>query len=378
MFYLYHIALRVLWLIMPAGFGIVAEHNVPETLPIGEEVAVNWALHKGEVSGFAKLTLDVPPLLRVEARNANGASFSFENNQAKFIWMDMPSTPTLAVGLNLIAQPGFEGGSIRPIFSFIRDGDRVDLDLDPATVRPDAKTQPLGFAQYNVTRTVAFESDQEAVVTLNVASEPTVGFLKIEEFLPTRCTAEVLDAHGATSSQLDETFKLIWFEAPQEKDFAVRYRLSCERSLRNNADWEGQIAFVSNDRPITRPITSAPPSVNAEDANSDLTMSTEPTPTPTPTPSFVDFRVQVMAAHRYVDGNWVRNRFGFEEDIDVEEQDDWYKYTTGTAAEYAAARDQREALKAYNFPGPFVTAYLRGERISVQEALALSSQEWIP
>jgi hypothetical protein len=92
----------------------------------------------------------------------------------------------------------------------------------------------------------------------------------------------------------------------------------------------------------------------------------------------VDFRVQVMAAHRYVDGNWVRNRFGFQGEIDVEEQDDWYKYTTGTAAAYAAARDQRETLKAYSFPGPFVTAYLRGERISVQEALALSSQEWIP
>jgi hypothetical protein len=34
--------------------------------------------------------------------------------------------------------------------------------------------------------------------------------------------------------------------------------------------------------------------------------------------------------------------------------------------------------QAHQFPGPFVTAYLRNERITVQEALLLSKQNWIP
>ena len=43
---------------------------------------------------------------------------------------------------------------------------------------------------------------------------------------------------------------------------------------------------------------------------------------------------------------------------------------------YRAAREQRQAyLDAnYNFPGPFVTAYNNGERITVQEALMIAKQ----
>ena len=93
----------------------------------------------------------------------------------------------------------------------------------------------------------------------------------------------------------------------------------------------------------------------------------------------IRYRVQIMAAHRYVSEKWVRNRFGFEAGVAIDEQDDWYKYTTGEEENYVKARNLREQLSAqFTFPGPFVTAYLRGERITVQEALALSSQQWTP
>ena len=70
-------------------------------------------------------------------------------------------------------------------------------------------------------------------------------------------------------------------------------------------------------------------------------------------------------------GGGVRNLF------DIENHEGWVKYTTGEFNEYKTARNKREALFKHKFPGPFVTAYNNGERITVQEALMTSKQDWV-
>ena len=52
------------------------------------------------------------------------------------------------------------------------------------------------------------------------------------------------------------------------------------------------------------------------------------------------------------------------------------KYVVGSHDEYKAARDARETFKPKGVVAPFVTAYNRGRRITVQEALMVSSQKW--
>lgn len=55
------------------------------------------------------------------------------------------------------------------------------------------------------------------------------------------------------------------------------------------------------------------------------------------------------------------------------------KYVTGRFGSYSEARDQRVGYVAagHQFPGPFVTAYNNGDRMTVQEALLLSNQKWV-
>ena len=380
------VALRFLWLMMPAGFGIVSEHNIPEELPINETVSVNWAVHKGDLEGFAKLTFDFPDHLSVSMRNANGATFSFENQQAKLIWMDMPKSGTLATGLDLMALPGFVGGTINATFSFVRSGQRVDLPLDGAVVRADRATLAMGHAFYQGMRTLQRLDDNRQQVEIQVTSEPTEGFLKIEEQLPIDCSVEVLESEGATTSQLDRALKFVWFEAPKEPNFKLSYVLTCKDPKIFNFSWSGEVAYVSNDRPMVKKIMTTT-------GGSAITQTSESPPEPNTTPirdatpvipksdvaEAIRYRVQIMAAHRYVDENWVRNRFDFEAGVAIDELNDWFKYTTGEEEDYVKARNLRQSLSSrFAFPGPFVTAYLRGERITVQEALALSSQQWTP
>ena len=92
----------------------------------------------------------------------------------------------------------------------------------------------------------------------------------------------------------------------------------------------------------------------------------------------VDYKVQILAGHRIISDKQVSNQFNYNGEYALETHNGWIKYTVGTNSKYSDARDSRNKLKNYNFPGPFVTAYNYGERISVQEALILTSQNWEP
>ena len=91
------------------------------------------------------------------------------------------------------------------------------------------------------------------------------------------------------------------------------------------------------------------------------------------------YKVQISAGHREVGRTYFSSRHRYNGAYDMERHQGWIKYVTGRFGSYAEARDQRVSFvnAAYGFPGPFVTAYNNGARITVQEALLLSNQKWV-
>ncbi|MGV3636814.1 MAG: hypothetical protein ACO1NQ_04110, partial [Flavobacteriales bacterium] len=75
--------------------------NIPTTMEPGTEVRVTVTVEKGTLSGFAKLQLDLPPGMTATAIETKGASFTFADQKAKFIWMALPSTPSFKVSYTL-------------------------------------------------------------------------------------------------------------------------------------------------------------------------------------------------------------------------------------------------------------------------------------
>ncbi|MCB0813697.1 MAG: hypothetical protein KDB87_11125, partial [Flavobacteriales bacterium] len=67
--------------------------DLPASLAPGSEVRVTVEVEKGDLSGFAKLQLDLPPGLSATAIETKGASFTYADGKAKFIWMSLPSSP---------------------------------------------------------------------------------------------------------------------------------------------------------------------------------------------------------------------------------------------------------------------------------------------
>lgn len=288
------------------------------------------------------------------------------------------------------------------------------------------------FEELTCERIISKISDTEYQVKVIVTNNSIVGFGRILETVPANCKTKSINGAEAVVTQEKNAIKFVWFEVPKAKQFEVAYRVSCltpESSLQIT----GQLSYTEDGNPMNLAITTAStagtpmagvdttplPQGKVDTTKAETTESqaqTQSTPAPkktdtTPPPSNateatkkndsatasnqtndrsitsipdpevgITYKVQIMAAHRVVNKTYMKTKFNFADAFNIENHEGWVKYTTGKFVNYTEARDARVTITAAHqgFKGPFVTAYNNGERITVQEALLISKQNWIP
>lgn len=261
-------------------------------------------------------------------------------------------------------------------------------------------------------------------------------FAKIEEILPKGYTAEPVDTKEAIFSCEDGVVKFLWMTLPTDELFTVSYRLIPEKNVqKGEPKIQGSFSFVQNEATRTITITQrdvrlqnmtkaqlenliresqlvvahAPqddgiegttlepqgPSeggVEFEVKHQDIGPmrtggSRRPSASSSRTASMDNFllapeagvyyRVQVAAGHRPIDINRYFRRLSLHADVRTERHEGWYKYSVGSFKEYKQARDYRiEVWNTTPIRDAFVAAYNNGKRITVQEALMITSQRW--
>ena len=453
--------------------------NVPGTLAPGTEVRVTVTLEKGDLSGFAKLQLDLPPGMSATAIETKGASFTFADGKAKFIWMALPSSPTFKISYTLAADPTASGSmSIQGRLSYIENNERKTFELPTSTVNlgapspvpvaqtalPDDGTSendlvsaaggaPVGKVMMAVvdqasgiapmqglggvggTRTITPITAKELLVEVVVKKGDIRGFGKLQEVIPQGFTALEKASDEAIFTAQDRIVKFVWLNLPAKEEIKVVYKLRANEKPDGEYTIDGEFGYLLNDETQKAVIGSSkfftgpkalealaqdPSNMNAmsnEDAELALRQrlaaeaaqkaeaeakakaeaeakarEKQPTPVIAKVPTLekatnripapekgVNFKVQIAAAHREVGKPYFQARHSYSGDFQIERHQGWVKYVTGNHPDYRSARDQRVAFvqAGHNFRGPFVTAYNNGERITVQEALVLSKQQWV-
>ncbi len=267
------------------------------------------------------------------------------------------------------------------------------------------------------TRTVEMISPTEAQVNLVVAVDNIQGFVKVFEVAPKGCTTVRAEDDGAVVTPDKNTIKFFWFEVPQSPKIELSYRINCTTDLGQAPNIIGKVSYIYNNEPVERevigagstslsPVVSVSPGNNTSNNTAQNNTTTEPKVEPKAEPKSepkvtpktdpvvqnnpksttsvpepengITYKVQILAGHRVVNKQYFASKHQYSENFGIENHEGWVKYTTGKFGEYKKARDERERLKSsYNsLPGPFVTAYNNGERITVQEALLISKQQW--
>jgi cell division septation protein DedD len=442
---------------------VVITHETPATMQAGTEVKVTVTIDKGSLNGFAKLQIDLPEGLAATAIETKGASFTFADGKAKFIWMALPNQPQFKVSYTLGAAADASGSlPINGKFSYIEDNERKTEDLATTTVTitggtvaqdnsapptPDASaTAPVvpdnssdvtfagaaapikdaeivnesgvapqqGAGGVMGTRSISAITETEMLVEVVVNKGDIRGFGKLQETIPAGFTALEKNSNEAIFTTQDRIVKFVWLNLPAAKELKVVYKLRANGQPDGEYTVNGEFGYLLNDETQkavlgstnfftgpkaleTQPVATHTEPAKTEPAKTEPVKTTvskndgataqkeKPKSKPKTTSKVtgpetgVTYKVQIMAAHREVGGEYFDRQFHYGGDFSIERHEGWIKYVTGRHSDYRSARDQREGFVSagHNFRGPFVTAYNNGDRITVQEALMISNQKWV-
>lgn len=456
------------------GAPIIVTQNLPATMASGSETKVTVTIEKGDVTGFAKLQIDLPDGLTATAIETKGASFTFADGKAKFIWMSLPASPTFKVSYTLSATSSSAGVKrVAGRFSYIEDNERKVLELNPSTidfgapgaiVAEDAPVQsnttndqdlvsaagaaPVGKIAIAVidnasgiaamqgaggvggSRTITPVTEKEMIVEVLVNKGSIRGFGKLQEIIPAGFTAVEKNSAEAIFTTQDRIVKFVWLNLPASNELKVTYKLRANEKPDGEYSIDGDFGYLLNDETQkavlgtskffigqrafemmasdsqqmnqeqgedpslalklkaeeerkareAQEATAARERMEKQEAAKQNTVAAQRPTQRIPAPEKgITYKVQITAAHREVGKSYFRARHSYSGDFQIERHQGWIKYVTGGYVEYKEAREQRVnyVQAGHNFPGPFVTAYNNGERITVQEALAISKQQWV-
>ncbi len=287
---------------------------------------------------------------------------------------------------------------------------------------PPAQTQaqPLSASQTLSASSVAPAGD--LTVTVLIRRGNVTGFAKLEETIPNGVIAEGVDLHGSSFTFVDNKAKFVWLTLPADSAFSISYKLTPSSTLTGTQSVSGEFSYLLNDNAASfeipansftventapRQTPASAPVVTTAPAPTPAPV-TAPTPVPAPpaapnvavadtlkqqappanrqtqavTPEVtgaqgnVKYRVQIMALHHAVKSSYLSNKYNITENINEEMLEGYTKYTVGHFDDYKAVRDHREEIRNKGVAGPFVVAYSNGQRITVQEALMITRQQW--
>lgn len=285
------------------------------------EYRVDVRVKNSNIKGFAKIVETCPNLSKTEKIQDAGATVTADKNSIKFVWFEIPNSPLIQVSYKFTL-------------------------LSPTSNAPEVSGK-IAFVENNNPKEIAIQ-------TLSVGEAYNEVIANNEQ--PKKVVQENANSNDSSNTSSETS----------QKNDADQTKTTSTETVKQKEDSTSSTA--SNSPKKDTPKSDVKPAIAKP---SPVTKSIEPE-------VGVSYRVQIMAAHRVVNKSYFKQRHGFSEDFNIENHEGWVKYTTGKFGEYKTARNERERLKSdyASLPGPFVTAYNNGDRITVQEALLISKQQW--
>lgn len=405
--------------------------NFPKNAKIATEFTAEIKVNKGNIGGFAKLQLEVPQGFTVKEVESKNGNFSFVGTIAKIIWTSTPSDPEFTVKFAFSADASAAGvKTITSKFSYVNNNNKEVVEMTPAEITvgdvvasaPATTSETPPVAETNTvaaSTTSAPTFDNPSEPNSNIICSRTItngssanefnvevkikkggikGFAKFQETLPAGYNAKAGTTSLSSFSVSDGKLKFVWVSLPADEELVISYILekgsdaAAESKLEN-----GEFSYLENDqsKKVKLPVdvlgspaarvaqtetTTQTPTVSTETNSNQVTttepVKTEPKEAVARKEGNVQYHVQVGAFKNAIQSDVLAKKFNISETIKSEMAEGYSKFMVGDFGEYKQARSHRENVKQKGCNSAFVVAYNGAKRITVQEALMITSQKW--
>ncbi len=329
-----------------------------------------------------------------------GAKYSYvENNNKQIVEM----TPVEVV---------FGEGSSTPAVAETTPAATPTVDATAAKTAetPTISTGDEPNSLVSVVRTITKgATSNDWMINLKIKKDGIKGFARYSDVLPEGFTAKEGKVNGSSFSVADGKIKFVWVNVPTEPDLEISYTLS--GTHKDNINLEGEFSYLESnqskffkmpgeklpfyDAPVAVETKTETPAVDtktetpvavetkteapvATETKTETPTNTQPTENTAKMGGDVSYCVQIGAyTNPAVTSSKLGSMYGISENIRSEMAGGMTKFMVGKFMEYRLARNHRETVKGKGVNDAFVTAYNGPVRITVQEALMISSQKWV-
>lgn len=340
---------------------VVCIRDIPEVNTMNNEIIINLLVNKENKEKFAKIEEKVPVGYTALSIDTKEGIFTFKDNMAKFLWMNLPSDKYFTVSYKLIPEGG---ATVRQVdidgrFSYI-EGDRTEIlkiiqkEINLEELTPYAVDELLGtLPEINDLRAEKLEIEKtQPEKDTTTTTTPIINLPPVDK----DTTKDKEPDKIPDKEPVDTTPE----DIIPDKDPVITTPISDN----NNKDKNQQ------NNNLTQNYVSDNTHVSLGIEPEDLPYLLEPE-------QGVYYRVQVAAGHKPVDIKWYFKRLKIEDEVRTEIHENWIKYSIGSFDIYKKARDYRVHIwNTTEVDDAFVAAYHDGKRITVQEALMIANQEW--
>lgn len=341
------------------------------------EYLVKLKVNNNKIVGFGKILEILPDNCSTNRDNDGGAIITQDANSIKFVWFEVPVASTFEVSYRVMCISDGTVPVIRGQVSYTENGNPFTVDVVQVESPADLGTQIA-----SQTNAAGNDSSNAAVNTATASNQTAV----TQDSTTTGNVSSTGDGNNAQQTN-GETQIAANTNTTQQNASTTGNNGGNQVVIGNGVDTNSTAQTTQN--PADSRSSEQQQNDKKEDKNAvgntnsnDVSAVVDNTKvTVKSIPSVekgITYKVQILAAHRVVDKTYLKKKFSFDQDYNIENHNGWIKYTAGSYAQYKDARDARVKITSENsnLPGPFVTAYNDGERITVQEALLISKQLW--
>jgi hypothetical protein len=247
--------------------------DLPGQINAGKELKVQITLKKGDLKGFSRFQMDLPPGVTAANIYSANADFSFKDQKVRLIWLRLPDEEDITVSFTILCNEHLKGSfDLSGKFSYIENNERKTVEVQPKSLAivPSPDIDPnmlvdikdfgrsvlpqMGSSSIEdlacIRQKPAWsESSNEYLITLLVNKESLKKFAKIEETVPAGYTALAIEKKEGVFTFKDNKAKFLWMNLPADPYFTVSYKLIPMKSTNNKQlAIKGVFSFINDDK----------------------------------------------------------------------------------------------------------------------------------